>query len=351
MNAARRSAAKRGWPRGLYEREGWFYFREPGGKTWPLGRVPLAVAKSEAIAANQHLENMQPKLVQKMTGAAHTLGDVLDIMKVADRKNTARGHRSLDKKIRAKLGGVMCSALTVMQCAEFLDGLAANPRTQESTRSRLMSVCREAQVKGWMEGNPAEITRKPTVTVQRGRLTLDTFKAIYAKAAEVNEWLQHAMMLGLVTGADRSSIALLQRSDVMPDGYLIVTRPKTGARVAIPLALTLDVVGVTLADLVKPRTKVLSKHLLHHTQTWGNAPAGSPVFVDNMSKAFTEARKLAGIPDEGAPTFHELRSLCKRLYNAQGGVDTKALLGHTTDRMSTLYENTRGVEATIVKIS
>ena len=63
--------------------------------------------------------------------------------------------------------------------------------------------------------------------------------------------------------------------------------------------------------------------------------------VNLITRAFSEARKLAGIPDEGAPTFHEIRSLSKRLYDAQGGVDTKALLGHMTDAMAKLYANSR----------
>ena len=44
------------------------------------------------------------------------------------------------------------------------------------------------------------------------------------------------------------------------------------------------------------------------------------------------------------------RSLAKRLYTEQGGVDTKALLGHATERMSALYADPRGVEPIKVRI-
>ena len=85
------------------------------------------------------------------------------------------------------------------------------------------------------------------------------------------------------------------------------------------------------------------------------APAGSKVHPDRVSHAFTEARVLAGIPDVGpdgklAPTFHELRSLSKRLYDEQGNVDTRALLGHATARMGALYANPRGVEPIKVRV-
>ncbi|RKT98633.1 integrase [Burkholderia sp. Nafp2/4-1b] len=49
------------------------------------------------------------------------------------------------------------------------------------------------------------------------------------------------------------------------------------------------------------------------------------------------------LPKDDAPTFHQIRSLAKRLYDAQGNVDTKALLGHTTDEMSEMYANSRGL--------
>ncbi|MBK1712782.1 hypothetical protein CKO43_08320 [Rubrivivax gelatinosus] len=74
-----------------------------------------------------------------------------------------------------------------------------------------------------------------------------------------------------------------------------------------------------------------------------------------MSHAFTEARSLAGIQDtlpdgKGTPTFHEVRSLSKRLYKAQGDVDTETLLGHATERMSNLYDDPRGAEAINVRV-
>jgi integrase len=203
---------------------------------------------------------------------------------------------------------------------------------------------------GWMQSCPAEVTARPRVTVQRGRLSLEGFRAILAVAPAVAEWLPRAMLLGLLTGADRSSIAALTRDDVQGED-LIVTRPKTGARIAIPTRLRLDVLGLSLADVLAQRTGVVSRHLLHHVDPWGNAPPGSPVHPDTISRQFTAARKSAGIPDAGAPTYHELRSLAKRLYEAQGGVDTKALLGHATERIAALYADPRGLEPVRVRVA
>lgn len=352
MNAARRSAKRRNWPRGLYEsRPGYFYWRHPlTGESLGIGRVPLAVAINEAIAANRHVESTKPGLVEKLSGAAQTVGDLLDKMPPGKTVNTAKSWKSLDKIIREAIGTLPCYSLTVAQCADLIEGIAAEgkARSAQAVRTRLGQVCRRGMRLGWMDANPVEATEDPAVTVKRQRLTLDTFRAIYAVAPKVSDWLQRAMMFGLVLGADRLTITQVQKSNVADD-LLTYRRQKTGAWVAVPLALRLDAVGVSLRELVEWRGKVLSPYLLHHQRTQGQAAAGAPIHPDTVTDAFTQARKLAGIADEGAPTFHELRSLCKRLYEAQGGVDTKALLGHAGERVSDLYADPRGIEPVRVK--
>lgn len=346
MSPARRSRRKLDWPRGLYEpRPGYYVWRHPDGRTFPVGRVPLPVARNEALAANAKVAEQRPGLVEQLTGAAKTVSALLEKMPAAKASNTAKAWRSLDKAIGVALGTKLCGQLTVADCADFLEGVAdeGKARSSQAIRTRLIAVCKRGMQLGWMDGNPAEITAQPKVDVKRGRLTLETFQAIYAKAGEVSEWLPLAMRLAIVTAADRSTIAGLQRAAI-GDGYLTIRRVKTGALVEVPLRLRLECLGWELSEVVAHRTGVLSKYLVHHVNPWGNAPAGSRVHPDRISHAFTAARKLAGIPDDAAPTFHEIRSLAKRLYDQQGNVNTKKLLGHATERMSDLYANPRGVE-------
>ena len=352
MSPARRSIKRRDWPRGLREpRPGYFAWDHPDGRTLAIGRVPLAVAKNEALAANQHVIAQRPGLLERLTGSSNTIGALLDLMPVPENKNTAKSWRSLDKIIRLELGAKTCHDLTTRDCAGLLRMLLeqGKDRTAEAVRSRLISVCQYGQAEGWLDSNPAEPTRRPGVEVKRGRLTLESYRAIRARADEVNEWLGRAMDFAAVTGADRSTIAALERADVSADA-LTISRSKTGARVEIPLRIRLEVLGLELDALVKARTGVVSRLLLHHVNPQGRAPAGSKVHPDRISRSFTEARALAGIPDEAAPTFHEIRSLAKRLYEAQGNVDTKALLGHKTDRMSEMYADPRGAESIRVRV-
>lgn len=350
---ARRSIKKRDWPRGLYEpRPGYFTWRHPGtGETLAIGRVPLAVARNEALAANRLVAEQRPNLVERLMGHDKTVNDLLADMPVHEKANTAKSARSLDRKIAAALGTRACGTLTVRDVAEMVQAEidAGRARQAQALRSRMVAVCRRGVAKGWMRSNPAEVTEAASVKTRRGRLTLETFMATYEQAPAVAPWLQRAMRWALVTGADRSTVAAMTR-DMVHGDRLVFRRGKTDIHIAVPLVLRMECVGWSLAELVAEDTGVPSAHFLHHVKAYGNAPAGSPVFQDRISKAFTAARKLAGLPDDGAPTFHEIRSLCKRLYDAQGNVDTKALLGHQTDRMAAVYADPRGVEPVAIRV-
>ena len=359
MNAAR-SAKRRNWPRGLYEiRAGYYLWRHPDGRNFTLGSMPLPHAIHQAMQANAHVLASKPSLLDRLTGGTNTVAQLLEEMPIAENKNTAKTARSLDKKIVSVLGAMPVNTVSVADCAMCIEGEAAQgkKRSAQAMRSRLMAAFNRAVNLGWTDTNPAEPTANPKAPVERGRLTLETYRLIYEAAPQVNEWLQHAMRLALITGQDRKTIAGLKRSMVSTiegERVLIVQRSKTQATnkpVAIPLRLRLDALAMTLEEALAHRTGVVSPYYLHHINPHSNAKPGDPVFLDRISKAFTDARRLAGIPDEACPTFHELRSLSKRLYEKQGNVDTKALLGHASDRAANLYADPRGVEALLVKIA
>lgn len=358
MASRPRDRRRADWPAGLREpRPGYFVWRHPDGKEMAIGRVTLARAKEESREANAYVISQKPTLLERLTGAANTVAQLLEKMPAAEKANTAKSLRSLDKKIREKLGSLPCTALTVAHCAELIEGeiAAGRSRTGQALRSRLMAVCARGMQLGWLEANFAEPTARESVTTKRARLTLEQFRAILEKAPQVNGWLRGAMLLGVVSGLDRSTISSLRRSAIGPE-YLTAQRGKTGVLLEIPLRLRLDALGVTLADALAAcdsgvRSLAAGRDfIVHHAREFGNAPLGSKVHPDRISHAFAEARDLAKVGGDNPPTFHELRSLAKRLYEEQGGVDTKALLGHKTERMSDLYANPRGAHAIRVKV-
>ncbi|WP_347299292.1 tyrosine-type recombinase/integrase, partial [Clostridium perfringens] len=68
--------------------------------------------------------------------------------------------------------------------------------------------------------------------------------------------------------------------------------------------------------------------------------------VFRLSKGFVKARNNSGIPlSENPPTFHEIRSLAGRMYEKEYGKEfTQKLLGHTSEKMTQKYLDTRRKE-------
>ncbi|AXL49157.1 hypothetical protein DSC91_000863 [Paraburkholderia caffeinilytica] len=359
MAARPRIRRRANWPANMHEpRPGYYTWRDPrDGKTYVLGRIDLALAIFEAQEANAKAVagKVTRSLSERLDTPRETIGDLLDKMPVGKAKpETVRHRKYVDSAIRDEIGKVPCAALTTKHVADMLEKVEARGKMQWAVhiRSRMRAVCRRGMALGWMDRNPADATDKAKVTVKRRRLTFEEFQAIYEKAPQVALWLQNAMLLALVSGQDRSTVARWERS-FQQDGHAVLTRGKTGVRIAIPVELRMDVLGMSLSDVIARcrSTGIVSKYLIHHIRPNVNAPKGAAIKIKTFTSKFKEARDLAGITGDDAPTFHEMRSLTKRLYMEQGGVDTKALLGHMTDVIADLYANSRGLEPLKVRIS
>ena len=365
--AARRNHKRRDWPRGLYETAtGYFVFRynsDSGERRQEtIGRVPFEFARDEAIAALAALSRHRPSLVDRIAGATNTLADLVGKMPISGVPNTIKTRRSHDKKILKLMGpGTYVHSVTVSDCAKALETMVAKgqARTAQAIRSRLVSLFARAITLGWIDRNPAAPTSTPTPEIHRERLVLDQFVVILAHAQ--GTWLWQAMLLLLITGQDRDTVAKMRYAMVQTIAgteYLVVQRSKTAKTnqpVAIPLDLGLTVLGVTLRQLVEAPNPLGSEYLVHHATRAQGCEAGDPVPVETITKAFTAARRAAGIPDtmpsgKNAPTFYEIKSLAKRLYKAQGNVDTQHLFSHLDAKTDALYADPRGVEPIFVRI-
>lgn len=359
MMAARpRIRIRANWPSGLHEpRPGYYTWRDPrNGKTVVLGRMPLAQAIYEVQEANAKVASgtTYEKLADRIDKPRETISDLIARMPTEGlRKSTLSTRKFLDKTIAKAIGNIECAVLTTKDVVGLLEEWkdAGRTRTAQSLRNRISAICRRGCALGWMTTNPVMVTDRVKATTKRRRLTLEEFNKIFEKAPEVAPWLQNAMLLALVSGQDRSTIARWERS-FSHGGVAIVQRLKTGVKMEIPLDLRMDAIDMSLDDVITrcKSTGVVSKYLIHHTKNNGAVKRGSHVKLGTVSMSFKAARDKAGITGEGAPTFHEIRSLAKRLYDAQGGVDTKALLGHMTDQMSEMYANNRGMEPLKVKV-
>ena len=94
MNGRRRSIRKRGLPVNLYERRGYFWWRNPvDGKTHGLGR-DKAMAVQEAIEANLYITGLEtfPRLIDRVKDIGRqSVGDWLDrYAKIIDERDVSK---------------------------------------------------------------------------------------------------------------------------------------------------------------------------------------------------------------------------------------------------------------------
>ena len=280
--------------------------------------------RAEAIKAAHQLNNKlafteTDSLVERVLGgkkAGKTMSAYLDKYweQVLERDlaaNTLYTKKHYKRLIKEHFGNRLIRDITTEDSANFIDSIKAegHPRKAQATRSTLIDVFASAMADGWIESNPASPTRSPRVKVQRSRLTLEQFNTILEVAQENHQpYVASAMLLAIVTGQRVGDIANMRFKDIS-DGWLHVRQEKTGMMLRIPLELRLEVVNLSLKDVVaRCRDRAVSQYLIHHNSNHGNAPAGAAVHRDNISGWFRKARELSGLQwNNKPPSFHESR--------------------------------------------
>lgn len=353
---AKRKPLRTDLPPHLYERRGYYCWRDPRtGEELGIGR-DREKAIEAAKKANAHVER---SILDRLAEPRRTLGEFLPIyrehmatLKLARRTiYSRRSHlKAIEQALKAVAIGTRyedAPAITEA-CADFLHGIAkaGKRRTAKATRSTLSDVFACMIGKGWLTVNPVRDIKLPAPEVHRQRLTLSDYMEIYSVAAGVAPWLPRAMELAVLTVQRVEEVANMTFRAIEEDRLRVVQR-KTGARLRIPVAMRLRPLGLSLKDAIgRCRDLTLAKHLVHHVEHHGRAKPGARVHPQTISNAFTAARKRAGITIQAGrtpPTFHELRSLGIRLYEAEG-YDPQDLAGHKDGATTALYRDDRGAE-------
>lgn len=212
----------------------------------------------------------------------------------------------------------------------------------------LRDVFREAVANEWCESNPVLNTRRPPNKIKRKRLSLEAWDAMCEVALVHRQaWVLYMLLLALVTGQRRADLGKMRFDDVW-DGYLHIEQQKKagkgyGARVALPLALRLDAIGVTLGEVIE-----MCKHYSKAGPTLLRRNDGQRIELSSLSTRFNEI--IRAVHGDGVyaerewPSLHEVRSLSERLYRDQG-IQTQHLLGHKNQEMTDKYNDDRGLTA------
>ncbi|MBT2048691.1 phage integrase Arm DNA-binding domain-containing protein [Enterobacter asburiae] len=271
------------------------------------------------------------------------------------RPNSFRQKNKPLRLFREHCGMRYLKDIETIDIAEITDAIKNDgfSRMAQVVRIVLVDVFKEAQHAGYVPPgyNPAMATKQPRHKVTRQRLSLEEWKSIYEAAETMQPYLQCGMLLALVTGQRLGDICRMKFSDIWDD-MLHIEQEKTSSKLAIPLDLKCDALGLTLRDVVsKCRDAVISKYLVHFRHSTSQATRGDSVSSSSLTTSFKKARNKCGIEWEKgtAPTFHEQRSLSERLYEAQG-VDTQKLLGHKSPQQTAKYHDDRGKDWTVIAV-
>lgn len=212
----------------------------------------------------------------------------------------------------------------------------------------LRDVYVEAIANGWTESSPAAHVRRPPHKVLRKRLSLEVWQGLRELAASSRQrWVEPMLLLALVTGQRRADLGKMAFSDIY-DSHLHIEQQKQagkgyGARVALPLALRLDAIGMTLGDVIeicrtyaKPGPTLLRRNDGKRIELSSLSARFHECIVSHLGDSTHQMREW--------PSLHECRSLSERLYRQQG-IQTQHLLGHKSQNMTDRYNDDRGLTA------
>lgn len=231
--------------------------------------------------------------------------------------------------------------------AEFLP---ARSSTAQRVLGELRLAYSEAIANDWCDVSPAQHVKMPKHRVMRKRLPLDVWHRMRELSRVLPRWVEAMLLLGIVTGQRRADLARMRFSDVV-DGHLQVIQQKEagkgyGARVAIPLTLRMDAIGMTVGDVIE-----FCRGVGKPGGTMLRTAGGRNIQLTSLSTRFAEC--IRAVLGEGAhaegewPSLHEVRSLAARTYVDQGMEPkvVQTLLGHSNLEMTQIYMDDRGLTA------
>ncbi|WP_186371290.1 site-specific integrase [Yersinia alsatica] len=341
-------------------REKSFCWRNPiTGIEISLGQIARRDAIAQAIEANNYIESnfqavallerlrapVPPPIDPAVNSVATWLKQYTKLLNRRELAENTMKMRILQiGYINQKFGKMQIDAITTKHIADFINAYVDEGKSSMAVnlRSVLSDVFREAIADGLISTNPVEATRTPSPKVKRERLDYEAFCKIQVAALQQPKWVSLSMALALMTGQRRDDIRQLKRGDVH-DGKLWVIQGKTGNQIAISLSLRLEIMNTTVGEIIEQcLNNSKSEYLISSASKKSGRKPGA-LNADSLTKAFVKALKATDLVYEvSPPSFHEIRSLASRLYEAEYGKEfAQKLLGHKSMKMTNVYLDSR----------
>lgn len=260
-------------------------------------------------------------------------------------KSTLQENAGRLSKLRAALGPSDFQSLEVLDLSDQIDSLFAGDGRRQA-RNLLIHIYRFAIGKGLRQGtNVAEEVLRVSKR-ERVRCRIANLKAYYAIYEAALPVIQDAMDLSLITLQSRLELCAMRLKQDESD-ILRVVRQKTADRTD-KAYLEIEV-G---ADLRKVLTRCKVKAMRYGSPFMLNHPTRMPskakkhrtqVLPSYLSRKFTQAVNECGLYDHlplaERPTFHEVRSLGGRIYEAlgRGEESIQELYGHSKSDTTAIY--------------
>lgn len=344
MAARRRSHKTNDLPPNLYERSGYYSYRDPRtGREFGLGRNKR-VAVNEAVAANMEMMPVhQECLLDRISGKSAILFDELvanfreEISRRKLKLNTMKRHNHRLEKVAGHFAGIPVKNIGIREIYSFLELKASGGKYAMANQYRtlLSDLYKTAMASGLAEANPASETRPFKTAVKLSRLLLEEYLLIREKAEQFPKWFSLCLDLALVTGQREGDLSAMLWSDI-DDTRLHIEQEKTGAKIRMSQSTGIEKLGLKLSDILAQLKPITGQHV--------NVLGGKSARA--IGSHFRMVRSATGLTwEDDPPPFHEIRSLSGRLHAEEKGSDfAQAILGHKSSTMTDKYRDGRGRE-------
>lgn len=243
----------------------------------------------------------------------------LSDMKLTVAPSTFKNYSTCSRRVLEAFAEFTPQQIKPQHVAAFLDDNKATPSMANLLRSFLKGMFTRAVRWGIVEANPVRDIEQFKTGKRDRYITAEEFKAIREHATPT---LQCLMDLAYITGQRMGDVIKIRYSDISDQG-VFVRQQKTGNRVLITMTPDLDA-AIKQARTIHQSVKGMT--LLHKRD--GTALAYGTIH-HQWVKACTDAK----VADAH---FHDIRAASATDARKQG-LDSKTLLGHTTDSSHNRY--------------